>query len=311
MSKIILIILLVLIVPAIPMPFAAAIIVWRMMLVRTSPEKWSRRSSFPDDPEYQRLFDIAKVWGDAHADKKQDVTVTSDGFRLVGEYYDLGHKKAVIIIPGRTEGCNYSYFFAKPYEEEGYNILVIDNRSHGLSEGKYNSLGFEEYKDIIEWSKLLHDNFGNDEVILHAICIGSETGLFALTSDECPEYLKAMVAEGMFATFYESFKNHMIEQKRPIFLGLHLIMLLEKIYAHADAVHDGPIYRIDKMRKPILFLHSKEDIYSLPERAVELYDKCQSPNKQIHWFPTGEHSRIRLVHEQEYDDAVKEFIHNI
>lgn len=307
-ETIVLIIVIVIAVLVLPMPPLAAWIVWRLLLVRTKPEKWGRKSSFPEDPEYQRLFDEGAEWGKAHVQYKQEVSVTSDGFKLAGEYFDLGFDRAVIIIAGRTEGCNYSYFFAPPYERSGCNVLVIDNRSHGLSEGKYNAIGCKEYRDIIEWSKMLHDKFGNKSVICHGICIGASTALNALTSDDCPEYLDGMVSEGMYTRFYEPFKLHMIEQKRPIGLGLWILTQLEKHIAGGDMVHDGPIYRIDKLTKPILMIHSRKDSYALPENAVKLYDKCASKRKHMAWMESGEHSRSRLVHPAEYDEAIESFI---
>ena len=282
-ETIVLIIIIVIAVLVLPMPPLAAWIVWRLLLVRTKPEKWGRKSSFPDDPEYQRLFDEGAEWGKAH------------------EQY-------AIIIAGRTEGCNYSYFFAPPYERSGYNTLVIDNRSHGLSEGKYNAIGCKEYRDIIEWSKMLHDKFGNKSVICHGICIGASTALNALTSDECPDYLAAMVSEGMYTRFYEPFKLHMVEQKRPIGLGLWILTKLEKHIAGGDMVNDGPIFRIDRMKKPILMIQSRKDSYALPENAVKLFDKCGSDHKHIAWMESGEHSRSRLVHPEAYDEAIESFI---
>ncbi|MBP5655235.1 MAG: alpha/beta fold hydrolase [Clostridiales bacterium] len=305
---VLIIIAVVILILVLPMPPLAAWIVWRLLLVRTKPEKWGRKSSFPNDPEYQRLFDEGAEWGKAHEQYKQPVTITSDGFKLAGEYFDFGYDRAVIIIAGRTEGCNYSYFFAPPYERSGFNVLVIDNRSHGLSEGKYNAIGCKEYRDIIEWSRMLHDKFGNTKVVCHGICIGASTALNALVSDECPEWLAGMISEGMYTRFYEPFKLHMIEQKRPIGLGLWILTQLEKHIAGGDMVHDGPIFRIDRLTKPILMIHSRKDSYARPENAVLLYDKCGSTHKHMAWMESGEHSRSRLVHPEAYDGAIEKFL---
>ena len=82
-----------------------------------------------------------------------DIVIENDGFRLYGQYIDLGFDRAVIIIPGRCESLMYSYYFAKPYQEAGFNILVIDIRCHGLSTGKYDYVGIGEDSDMIAWAK--------------------------------------------------------------------------------------------------------------------------------------------------------------
>lgn len=284
-------------------------VIYHVLLVRNKPEKWGRECSIPEDEEYRQMFDEGLEWNELYKDKKKEVEITSEGYKLVGEYFDFGASKAVIIIAGRMESLLYDYYFAEPYRKSGYNVLVIDNRAHGLSEGKHNSLGQKEYKDILAWGKLLHDTFGNRGVVLHGICIGSAAALFALTDKNCPDYMEAMVAEGMYTTFYESFKNHMIEDKHPLFPFALEVMLHIRIFSGVNVLTNGPIKRIDKLDRPILFLHSKMDTFSLPEKAEELFEKC-SGKKKIVWYNRGAHSRIRANNKKEYDEAIESFLQN-
>ncbi len=282
-------------------------VLYRIILVRTGPGKWSRECSMPDDAESRQMFDIGLEWAQKHSECRSGVSISNDGFRLEGEYFDFGFEKAVIIIPGRTESCLYSYYFAEPFLTEGYNVLVIDNRSHGLSEGRRSSLGFKEYRDILAWGRFLHSEKGVTSVVLHGICIGASTALFALTSADCPSYFRGMIAEGMYTTFAESFKNHMIVDKRPIFPFFMATMLQIRLLSGANVVSDGPIKRIDQLQKPILFLHSREDLFSLPEKAQILFDKCTS-RKTLVWFDKGAHSRIRINNTEAYDNAISCFL---
>ncbi len=287
-------------------PLVLGWILYSVLLVRTKPDKWGRECSLPSDEEYRSMFDIGMAWNDAHRACAREVSVTSDGFRLVGEYFDFGGKTAVIIIPGRMESLLYSYYFAEPYRAAGCNVLVIDNRSHGLSEGRYCSLGYKEYRDLHAWSRLLA-GLGNDKVVLHGICIGSSAALFALTSPDRPACLAGMVADGMYKNFYESFKNHMIADGRPLFPLLYMVMFYIRIAGGANVVTDGPFKRLPSLTLPILFLHSREDLYSLPAEAEKLYAMCPS-DKELVWFEHGAHSRLRVNDTERYDAAVIRFI---
>ena len=287
----------------IPMFLVPPPIVYTAILVRTGPKKWARGISQPKDPECCRMFELGMQWAEQYKETKTVVSIENEGFKLAGEYFDFGADRAVIIIPGRSETLWYSYYFAEPFRKAGWNVLVIDNRSHGLSEGRYNSLGAKEYSDIIAWADYLHDTLHNKDIVLHGVCVGSATAVYALTSGRCPEYVRGMIAEGMYVTFYETFRYHLISDKKPSFPCTPLVMAMIRIFSGVDAVHDGPIYRIDKVDRPILFLHSKEDQYSLPDRAVELYEKCTAPKKMV-WFEHGRHSRIRITDTAAYDNAV-------
>ena len=250
-------------------------------------------------------------WGELYADYKRDVEVQSGRYHLVGEYFDFGGEKAAIVIAGRMESLKYSYYFAEPYRKAGYNVLVVDNRSHGYSDGIFCCLGYREYADIQCWSRLLVEELHNKAVFLHGICIGSSVALFALCDENCPDYIEGMCADGMFVNFGESFKNHMKEDNRPKLIFTWLVFLYMRIFSHADVVHDGPIKRVDRLKKPILFIHSREDTYSTPDQAEKLFEKCGSPHKKLVWFDKGRHSRVRVNAPEKYDRTIYEFLNEL
>lgn len=287
--------------------FAVARILFNIHLNRTTKSKWGRQCS-ADEPIQCSMYDSALEYRKSLTNI-QEMELTNEGYRLYGEYTDLGYDKAVIIVPGRTEALYYGYYFAKVYADNGYNILTIDQRAHGKSDGKYNSIGFKEHKDVLAWGKLLNENYGIKKIWLHGICIGSSCSLFALTDKNCPDYFIGMTAEGMYPNFYESFKNHMIALKKPVSPYLQLVERLvnKKI---GITMKYGPINVIGKLKKPLLMLHSKEDLYSLPETAQVLYDLCGS-EKDIVWFEHGAHSQLRYTDTIKYDEAVSRFIDRV
>ena len=302
------IVLLVLVFLVVLPPFVLSFILYSVLLVRTKPEKWGWEVSLPDDPEYVAMYEEGLAWGEKYLGFRRDVTTESCGLKLAAQYFDFGFDRAVIIIPGRMESCQYCYYFSEPYRAAGYNVLAIDNRAHGHSEGKVSTLGYREYRDLLAWGKLLHDELGAREVYLHGVCIGASAALFALTSPDCPDYFSGMTSDGMYVTFSESFRFHMTEKNRPIFPLFPLTMMWIRIVSGADVVHDGPIYRIGNMKKPILMIQSREDIYSLPERAQELYDACGSETKKLVYFDHGAHSRVRCNAQELYDKTIRDFL---
>ena len=284
--------------------------IYVILLVRTRKSKWTRKCSLPKDAEIKEMFEIGMAWAEKHAEKKREVDVYSGKYHLFGEYFDFGGQRAVIIIAGRTEALSYSYYFAEPYRASGYNVLVIDNRSHGKSDGRICSLGYREHRDILRWSQMLHDDLGNKEIFLHGICIGSANALFALTADDCPDYMQGMVSEGMFTTFYESLKNHIKEAHQPVYPALWEIRGYIKLFSGYDIKRDGPIFRIHKLKKPIMMLQSKEDKYSLPEKAKDLYANCSAPKKLV-YFEKGRHSHIKINASAKYDKFIIDFLKEI
>ena len=283
--------------------------VYNNQLVRTEPEKWGRVCSAPDNEEQLKMWNDGIAWMEPNRSKITEVSVESDGFKLYGEYFDFGSDRCVIILPGRCESLIYSYYFAEPYEKAGFNILAVDTRCHGKSEGKYNTIGVKESHDVLKWAELVHDRFDNKEVYIHGICIGTSSGIFAMTNKNCPDYLKGLVTEGCFVSFRETFKRHMMADNRPLFPVLDMVMLLINKHTGTNVYKDKPIRAIKHINHNarILFLYGKKDIFSIPEKSQKLFDACSATDKQLVWFEKGGHSHLRINNTEEYDNAIIKF----
>ncbi len=290
--------------------FLLSYIIFHNLLVRNKPEKWGHSYSAPDDPEIVTMFDAGLAWREAHKEVRHELRIQNDGLSLYGEYFDFGYDRAVIILAGRMECCIYSLYFAEPYRLAGCNVLVIDGRAHGLSEGRYNYVGYRECRDILAWGKLLHDELRVSSILLHGICIGASTCLFAMTEADCPAYFDGITVEGMYKSFYLSTKHHMLHNRRPLFPFLYVIMLYMRVILGVNAVSDGPYKRIGRLTKPILFLHGRADAFSLPAFAEELYADCKAPKRMV-WFDRGKHSRMRINNTEAYDAALSEFVKEV
>lgn len=283
--------------------------VYNNQLVRTEPEKWGRVCSCPENEEQQAMWDGGLAWAAPYKDQVTEVAVENDGFKLVGEYFDFGSDRCVIILPGRCECLIYSYYFAEPYRKAGFNVLVVDTRCHGHSEGIYNTIGVKESGDVLAWAKLMHESFGNKEVWIHGICIGTSSGIFALTHPERPDYLKGLVTEGCYVSLRETFKRHMIADHRPLFPVLDQVMWLVNKHTGTNVYTQKPIRQIRKIPKDcrVLFLYGKQDIFSIPKKSQKLFDACSAEDKKLVWFQQGGHSHLRINNVDTYDQAIIDF----
>lgn len=280
--------------------------VYNGVLRRKSKEKWGREPSALT-PQHLEMDAVGMAWHKENLAYKNDVHIVHKGLNLYGEYYDFGKDKCVVLLSGRTESLRYGYYFMKPYQEAGFNALVIDPRAHGLSDGEFNTVGFEESGDVIAWVNFIKDTYNVSSFVFHGICIGAAGSVLALTSDACPKEVKAVVVEGMFSTFGESMKNNLRERKKPVFMIFDMIDMWMKHYT-GHSMKKGPIDVIHKIQKPILMIHSKEDTYSVPEIAQKMYDAIPAEGKMITWFDHGRHSMLRITDTERYDAAIGEFL---
>ncbi|MBQ2817488.1 MAG: hypothetical protein IJF16_06125, partial [Clostridia bacterium] len=76
-----------------------------------------------------------------------------DGLLLSGRYLPVeGSKKTIILAHGyRSSAADFSCAW-ELYRELGFNLLAIDQRAHGRSEGKYITFGVKEKDDVRLWA---------------------------------------------------------------------------------------------------------------------------------------------------------------
>lgn len=284
--------------------------VYKDQLVKNTPERWGRVCSAPDNEEQVQMWEAGLAWAKPRMDQCREVTISNDGLKLWGEYFDFGHDRCVIILPGRCECLVYSYYFAEPFQRAGCNVLVIDSRCHGKSDGTHSTAGVKESGDVAAWARFAQDTLGCKEIWFHGICIGTAAGIGAMNRPDCPDSVKGLITEGCFVSLRETFKRHMIEDKKPLFPVLDLVMLQLNLATGINIYRSTPLRDMKKLdpKYRLLFLYGKQDVFSVPEKSKKLFAACAVPDKKLVWFDKGGHSHLRINNTEKYDETIIEFL---
>ena len=294
---------------SIVLTFIVAYIVYSKTLMRGKSGTWGREHcSEPGCIPLETMWAKGLEWQKGYQSYIKEVSIKSkDGLKLVGEWFDYGFDKTVIILPGRREVLIYSYFYANPYKDSGVNVLVIDQRAHGYSEGKYSTGGIKEAEDVSLWMKYLHDELNQKEIILHGICVGTCCATIVATKYKT-DYLKAVILDSAFISYKEIYKNHYVEGGHKLFPVFYEIWIWFRLFTHCNINTSNPEKYMPKFDLPVLFMWGTKDAYCLPDKSQILFDKCASKNKQLEWFEGAEHSRVRLFDEKRYDKLINDFL---
>lgn len=281
--------------------------IYNEKLVKTTPDKWARECSAPENEEHLRMWNIGLEWRENVTCDVKEVMIENDGLKLYGEYFDNGSDKCVIVVPGRCETLMYSYFFADCYNGIKVNFLLIDPRAHGKSEGKYSYCGIKESDDVLAWSKYARETLGNGTVILHGICIGAASCFMAKEKDT-NGYISKIISEGCYTTFYETFRQHIICEKKPVQPLLCQLRHMMKKNLGIDIKKQSPLKAVKTITVPVLFIAGRQDVFSVPKKTEELVFNCASKDKKLVFYGKGAHSHLRINNMEEYDDLVCRFV---
>ena len=249
--------------------FLVAYKVYSKTLMRDKNSHWGREHcSEPGNPALETMWKRGLEWSKKDKSFIKELSIKSDdGLKLVGEWFDYGYDKTVIILPGRRETLVYSYYYAQPYKNLGINVLVIDQRAHGLSEGTYSTCGIKEADDVKLWLKHMHDVHHQKELFIHGICVGTCVTSIVLASFKEP-YLKGAVLDSAFITYKEIYKNHYIESGHALFPVYYQIWMWFKHFTKCSIEDAKTIKYVPKFDNlPVLFIWGTKDIYCLPEKS--------------------------------------------
>ena len=104
--------------------------------------------------------------------KKESVCITSfDSLRLYASYIPSAEKTERLVIAFHGyRSCAAADFapICSFLRDNGCSLLLVDQRSHGRSEGKYIGFGALERRDAQAWCEYAENRFGKDiKIYLH------------------------------------------------------------------------------------------------------------------------------------------------
>lgn len=236
-----------------------------------------------------------------------------DGLRLAGKLYKNNNSdKIIILFHGyRSIAENDFSIYFKWYYDLGFNILLIDQRAHGKSDGKYITLGIKEKKDCVSWCQYVIEHIdGINEIVLGGISMGATTILLASGLD-LPNEVKGIIADCGFT----SPKNIIIKVANYDYginakVLLPLINLICKIKDNFSIYKDDVRHAMQNNKIPILFIHGLSDNYVPSRMSKENYEACNS-RKELVMIDCVNHGLSCVQDKEKVHNSIKKFLKSL
>lgn len=204
---------------------------------------------------------------------------------------------------------------AKHYHDQGWNVLMPDQRGHGNSEGNYVGWGYDERLDLLGWVNYVVRRDPGAQIVLHGVSMGAATVLMA-TGGVLPRQVKAAVSDCSYTSIEEEMRHVLRAEVRrrfsrplPAPAGVLFSTLRKTTLRKAgfDLRSAAPIRAVPLSKTPTLFIHGSKDDFVPAPMMNRLYQAARCP-KSFLWVPEAGHALSVGTNPELYWAAVHTFL---
>ncbi|HAT4351041.1 alpha/beta hydrolase [Clostridium perfringens] len=260
------------------------------------------------------LFDEALY----NSASKEDITLKSfDGLNLTSTLImnENPTNKFIVLVHGVSICYVGSLKYFDIFYRNGFNVLIVNQRRHGKSEGKYSTYGFYEKYDVNMWIEYLKSRFGNDIILgLHGESMGAGTVMETIPLNDS---IKFVIEDCGYSNFHEligfqithAYKNRLVRKiLRPSLIFANFFMKTKAKFSMKKIV---PIDIVSSTSLPMMFIHGKEDYFVPWYMAVDLYKAKTKGYKELYLVEGAKHAEALEVNKILYEKKIMTFIEKV
>ncbi|WP_087936147.1 alpha/beta hydrolase [Massilimicrobiota sp. An80] len=283
-----------------------------------SPSSNSDQREIDESDEVQLANDVEKqiiqnqnketIKGLNFSEKTKPMIISSeDSLRLRGQYLDHENShRWVILVHGYKSSNENMMSYGSEYYDNGYNVVLPDNRAHGKSDGTYIGMGWLDKDDIACWVNWVIEKDPQAQIILHGVSMGGATVMMA-SGDRLPQVV-GYIEDCGYTSVWDIFASELDKRfSLPTFLVLDISNFIAKIKAGYDFKEASSVDQIQKANQPMLFIHGAKDDFVPLEMVYEVYDAYPT-TKELYIVEEAGHAQSKDYDVKAYWNKVFDFI---
>lgn len=255
-------------------------------------------------------YEIDLCWWEKY--KFSGLTIMSeDGLKLKGYFYKsiYDSNKTALLIHGYGADYREMQPYAKMFVDMGYNILVVENRAHGKSEGNMIGMGWFDKEDILSWINVLIERDEKCKIVLFGVSMGG-TAVCMSAGLDLPKNVVCGISDCAFTNVYDQMEYVLMRKKKtkPREALLKIFYKYMKRVYYFDLKDADAMKCLSASKIPMMFIHGKDDDYVPVENALKLSGKVPDYRKDVYLVENAGHALCYVTNPRKYQFRVREFL---
>ena len=239
----------------------------------------------------------------------EDLYINSfDNLKLHALFINNNTNKTIICVHGyKAKNGLYDFGMSASFLNSlGYNLLFVDNRAHGLSQGKYIGFGVLDSIDVNSWVDYLVTNMNQETIILYGMSMGAATVLNTKNNK-----VNSIIADCGFASGYDEVAYQIKKMYHlPSFPLVPISNILLKLLAKYSLKDKEAYKSIKNYHNNLLIIHGGKDHFVPTNDAYKIFDNATC-HKKLLIVPGASHAKSYLKDTKLYEQTFKEFLDEI
>jgi Lysophospholipase len=282
-------------------------------------EKKSALNAHTKDPVVMDPLNAAKEkWIEKRQNGAFEVLSVSsrDGLRLYGYYLASGEAgsksgKTVILVHGMMDSAAGMAYLSGEYAIGGWNVLSIDLRSHGESEGTKRTMGVREGEDLALWVELAVARLGSQEIFLHGVSMGAVTVLsYAANAGKLPAEVKGLILDSCFASHRDTLASLLRAFVRNGFIARSMVTGADIACFFSTGISFARMETVKLVRNvslPMLFFHGQADVLVPVSSMREIFEEVLKRGNETVIIPAAPHIGTYFYAPELYMSKIRNF----
>jgi uncharacterized protein len=215
-------------------------------------------------------------------------------------------RATIVVLHGIGSAKEVYFDFSRWLAEQGFNVVVYDQRAHGRSGGKYCTFGFYEKIDVSKVINRVLKKYSTLPIGIHGTSMGGAVAIQALAIEK---RLSFGIIESTFDTLENVIEEYSLDvlKFRSRWL-VRLVLSRSAKIAQFTPFDIKPVESCRQIEQPILMIHGDADKKIPIAFNLDNFNALKTTDKEFYIVKGAGHEDVREVGGAAYEQKMLEFL---